>query len=160
MTTTPPATGRQLPVWGFLVLVVGYLAAIQLIPRLTAPPGDAYASFPTTESVVGGLWVTVAVGSLIGLVAVAVLGWWRPVFVDDHRLPQRFAHLLGHGAGDLVGDATGRKRHHQGDAALGEGLGQGEARQGGQRQGGEKGATRNHGCLRLWESRGGEGEIG
>ena len=34
------------------------------------------------------LWVTVGVGSLIGLVVVGVLRWWRPVFVDDWRLPR------------------------------------------------------------------------
>ncbi len=87
-SSSPPRTGRQLPIWGYVLLIIGYLAAIQLIPRLTAPGGDEYASFPTTESVLGGLWVTVGVGSLIGLVAVAVLGWWRPVFMDDRRLPR------------------------------------------------------------------------
>lgn len=88
MTDHPPRTGRALPIWAYLLLIVGYLAAIQLIPWLTAPAGDAYASFPTMESVVRGLWVTVGLGTLIGLVAVAVLGWWRPVFIDDRRLPR------------------------------------------------------------------------
>lgn len=88
MTSDTPRTGRRLPIWGFILLVVGYLATIQLIPRLTAPAGDDYASYPTTESIVGGLWVTVGLGSLIGLVAVAVLGWWRPVFIDDKPLPR------------------------------------------------------------------------
>ena len=88
MTTVAPQTGRRLPVWGFVLLVIGYLAAVQLIPRLTAPSDDSYATFRTPESVVGGLWVTVGVGSLIGLVAVAVLGWWRPAFIDDRRLPR------------------------------------------------------------------------
>jgi len=88
MTTVAPQTGRRLPVWGFVLLVIGYLAAVQLIPRLTAPADGSYATFRTTESVVGGLWVTVGVGSLIGLVAVAVLGWWRPAFIEDRRLPR------------------------------------------------------------------------
>lgn len=88
MTDSPPRTGRRLPVWGFLLLVIGYLAAIQTIPRFTSPADDAYATFSTVESVVGSLWVTVGLGSLIAIVAVAVLGWWRPVFVDDRRLPR------------------------------------------------------------------------
>lgn len=88
MTHPSTRVGRSLPIWAYLVLVVVYLAAVQLIPQLTAPTGDAYASFPTTDAVVRGLWVTVGVGTLIGLVAVAVLGWWRPVFVDDRRLPR------------------------------------------------------------------------
>lgn len=85
--TSTERTPRRLPIWGFVVLVAGYLAAVQLIPRLTAPPG-AYGSFPTVESVVRDLWVTVGVGSLIGLIAVGVLRWWRPVFVEDRRLPR------------------------------------------------------------------------
>ena len=88
MTVDPARVARRLPIWGFVLLVVVYLAAIQLIPRLTAPAGDKYASFPTVDAVIGGLWVTVGVGTLIGLVAVAVLGWWRPVFIDDRRLPR------------------------------------------------------------------------
>jgi len=88
MSSLTPRTGRRLPIWGFILLVIGYLAAIQLIPRLTAPAGDAYASYPTTESLVGGLWVTVGIGTLVGLVAVAVLGWWRPVFIDHNRVPR------------------------------------------------------------------------
>lgn len=81
-------SGRSLPIWVYLVLIVVYLAAIQLIPRFTSPSGNAYASFPTTEAVIRGLWVTVGLGTVIGLVAVAVLGWWRPVFLDDRPLPR------------------------------------------------------------------------
>lgn len=88
MTTTPTRPVRALPIWAYLILIVVYLAAIQVVPRFTASGGDAYASFPTSEAVVRGLWVTVGLGTLIGLVAVAVLGWWRPVFVDDRRLPR------------------------------------------------------------------------
>jgi membrane protease YdiL (CAAX protease family) len=88
MTSVDPQSGRKLPIWGFVLLVIGYLVAIQLIPRLTAPADGTYASYPTTGSIIGGLWVTVGLGSLIGLVAVAVLGWWRPVFIDNQRLPR------------------------------------------------------------------------
>lgn len=88
MTNASPTTGRRLPIWGFILLAAGYLAAIQLIPRLTTPAGTEYAKFTDTASVVGGLWVTVGIGTVIGLVAVAVLGWWRPVFVEDLRLPR------------------------------------------------------------------------
>lgn len=88
MTNIAPTTGRRLPIWGFILLAVGYLAAIQLLPRLTTPAGTEYAKFTDTASVVGGLWVTVGIGTVIGLVAVAVLGWWRPVFIEDLRLPR------------------------------------------------------------------------
>ena len=88
MTTVASSTGRRLPIWGFILLAAVYLAAIQLIPRLTTPADSKYGTFPDTASVVGGLWVTVGIGTAIGLVAVAVLGWWRPVFIDDRRLPR------------------------------------------------------------------------
>lgn len=88
MTALPPPTGRRLPIWGFLLLVVGYLLAIQLIPRLTTPEGAKYGAFTDIPQVVGGLWVTVGVGTVIGVVAVSVLGWWRPAMVDDRRLPR------------------------------------------------------------------------
>jgi hypothetical protein len=34
------------------VLVVGYLAEIQLIPRLTAPDGGKYATYTDTASII------------------------------------------------------------------------------------------------------------
>ena len=85
---TTSTTGRRLPIWGFLLLVVVYLALVQLIPRLTTPEGAKYGAFTTAAEVVGGLWVTVGVGTVIGLIAVAALGWWRPVLRDDRRLPR------------------------------------------------------------------------
>lgn len=88
MTDSATQTGRRLPIWGFVLLAVGYLAAVQLIPQLTTPAGSKYGAFTDTAEVVGGLWVTVGVGSVIGLIAVAVLGWWRPVFIEDRRLPR------------------------------------------------------------------------
>jgi hypothetical protein len=88
MTTVTPSTGRRLPIWAFILLAAGYLAAVQLLPQLTTPDDSKYATFTDTASVVGGLWVTVGVGSVIGLIAVAVLGWWRPVFIEDLRLPR------------------------------------------------------------------------
>ena len=88
MASIAPPTVRRLPIWGFILLAIGYLAAVQLVPRLTTPDDSKYAIFDDTASVVGGLWVTVGVGSLIGLVAVAVLGWWRPAFIEDRRLPR------------------------------------------------------------------------
>src|SRR6476620_6425798 len=88
MISNAPMTGRRLPIWGFILLAAGYLAAVQLIPRLTTPDNTKYATYTDTASIVGGLWVTVGVGTLIGFVAVAVLGWWRPVFVEERRLPR------------------------------------------------------------------------
>ena len=57
----------------------------------------------------------------------------RPVLHDD-GLPELLPHLLGHDAGRLVGDATGRKRHHP---LQNVGLRVGQARRGG-KGGGEQ----------------------
>ncbi len=79
-------TLRRLPVWGYLILVVAYLVVIQTLPNLTRPAGADYAKFDTIESITRGLWVTVGLGALIVLVALAVLRWWRPAFVDPPQL--------------------------------------------------------------------------
>ncbi len=89
MTTAPEqTTRRRLPIWGYLLLVVGYLLAIQTIPQLTKPNDTEYANFETISEVTRGLWVTTGVGILIVLVVVGVLRWWRPVFVEENRLPR------------------------------------------------------------------------
>ena len=93
MTTLDQSTNpkmRRLPIWGFVVLVIVYLAAIQLIPQLTVPDGAQYGEFNTTEEITHGMWITVGIGSLIVLLVVAYLRWWRPVFIEDsqHRLPR------------------------------------------------------------------------
>lgn len=81
---------RRLPVWGYVLLVVGYLAVIQTIPRFFKPADADYAKFDTIEAITHGLWVTVGLGALVVLVALAVLRWWRPVFVEpvQSRLPR------------------------------------------------------------------------
>jgi CAAX protease family protein len=79
---------RRLPVWGFIALVVVYILLVQWIPSLTRPSGTEYGNFETVEEITRGLWVTTGVGSAIVLIAVAVLRWWRPVFVEDMRLPR------------------------------------------------------------------------
>ncbi|MCL8024863.1 CPBP family intramembrane glutamic endopeptidase [Nocardioides bruguierae] len=83
-------TVRRLPVWAYLVLVVSYLVVIQTLPNLTRPEGADYGKFDTTESITRGLWVTVGLGSAIVLVALGVLRWWRPAFVEpvSLRLPR------------------------------------------------------------------------
>jgi membrane protease YdiL (CAAX protease family) len=76
----------RLPVWGFLVLAAVYLAVIHTLPQLTRPEGSDYAKFDTVESITRGLWVTVGLGSAIVVVAVTVLRWWRPAFVEPKAL--------------------------------------------------------------------------
>jgi membrane protease YdiL (CAAX protease family) len=85
-----PRNARRLPVWGFLVLVVVYLVIVHTLPKLTKPEDADYGKFDTIESVTRGLWVTVGLGSLIVLIVLAALRWWRPAFVEPAslRLPR------------------------------------------------------------------------
>ncbi|WP_328604949.1 CPBP family intramembrane metalloprotease [Amycolatopsis sp. NBC_00345] len=77
-------TRRRMPVWGFVVVVLVYLALIQGLGLfLTRDTPIVYAG-PTT---VNELWrsITLPVGAslvFVGLV-VAALRWWRPVARDD-----------------------------------------------------------------------------
>ena len=89
MTTADQAassTMRRLPIWGFVVLVIVWMAAIQGFTRLAQPADAGYADFQTISDVTRSLWVTVGVGSLIVLAAIAYLRWWRPVIVEDPQL--------------------------------------------------------------------------
>lgn len=86
--TDTSTVGRRLPIWGYLVLVVAYLAIIQMLPTLTSSGDGEYASFDSVDAIASTLLVAAGTGSLIALAAVAVLGWWRPVFIESRRLPR------------------------------------------------------------------------
>src|ERR1700754_2017497 len=78
-------SGRSLPVWGFLVVVVGYLAIIQGGGLLAARIADIDAdeSFTTTSNVMVTMWIPLGAALVYTYAVVAVLGWWRPVLNDD-----------------------------------------------------------------------------
>ncbi len=88
MTAEPIQGRRRPPIWGSIVLAIGYLAIIQTVPLLTTPDGAEYGNFETVSEITRGLWVTTGLGCLIVLIAVGVLRWWRPVFVEENRLPR------------------------------------------------------------------------
>jgi hypothetical protein len=78
------ARTRRLPVLAFLVLVVGYLVLLQgLGVFLTRDMDVEYAAPTTTDELWRSITVPVAVSLVLVYLVVAVLGWWRPVFVDD-----------------------------------------------------------------------------
>ena len=86
--TVMPANARRLPVWGFVVLAVFYLAVIRLTTTIFTLEGSEYATFGTTEAVLRNLYPIVIVGSIISLVAVGILRWWHPVMRDEIRTPR------------------------------------------------------------------------
>ncbi|MGC7095004.1 CPBP family intramembrane glutamic endopeptidase [Amycolatopsis lurida] len=81
------STARQLPLWGFFALLVGYLAVLQLLGVLLTRELDVQYAAPTT---ITELWrgITAPVGASLLLVAAAItaLRWWRPVLIEEHRV--------------------------------------------------------------------------
>lgn len=82
----PSASGsaRRVSVWLFLVLVVVYLAILQgLALFLTRGLEVKYASPTTNDELWRSITVPVAASLVFVFMVVAMLRWWRPVFVDD-----------------------------------------------------------------------------
>ncbi len=78
-----PAGARRLPVIGYLALVAVYLVVLQGLPFLLPHSGSAaYGSFPDVASA-ARLVLTVGISVVLGVVAVSLLRWWRPVMRDD-----------------------------------------------------------------------------
>jgi hypothetical protein len=79
------ASGRHLPYVGFAIVVIAYLAIIQVGGLLISNAGDVDEAdaFVSTHNVLLVLWIPVG-ASLAFTYAVAWwLGWLRPVLHDD-----------------------------------------------------------------------------
>ncbi|RDH78064.1 CPBP family intramembrane metalloprotease [Mycolicibacterium moriokaense] len=81
-------TTRRLPIIGFLILVAAYLAIIQVLPKFTQPDDAQYAVFKSVSDIVRSPLVSAVAGSIIAILTVAYLRWWRPVFVEGNRTPR------------------------------------------------------------------------
>jgi len=80
--TTPPR--RSLPLWGFAVVVIVYLAIIQLGGRLAIRVFDVEGDdLLTTRDVLVTMWIPLGTALVFTYAVVAALGWWRPVLRDD-----------------------------------------------------------------------------
>lgn len=93
--TTDPTVGiRRLRVAAFIGIVVVYLLIVQgLGAVLTRGLDTEYAAPTTVQELWRGITVPVAVSLVFVFGVVAVLGWWRPVFVD-HRPVRRWVRIL------------------------------------------------------------------
>ena len=86
-SSNPDATassGRSLPIWGFLVIAVIYLAIIQGVGLAVdglEPLTDG--KFLEVDQVLVQLWIPLGLALVFTYGAVAALGWWRPVLHDD-----------------------------------------------------------------------------
>ncbi len=84
MTATQNPAVRNLPVWGYLVVVVVYLAILQGLGLLLTTGTDTeYASAASTEGLWRGITVPVAVSLVVTVAVVSALRWWRPALRDD-----------------------------------------------------------------------------
>ena len=85
---------RHLSIIGFIVIAIVYLAIIQGLGQLLTRDLDTKYAAPTS---VEELWRSISVGVGASLVfvylIVAILHWWRPVFVDD-RPVQRWVIVI------------------------------------------------------------------
>jgi membrane protease YdiL (CAAX protease family) len=86
MTTTSSVVPgvRRIPVWALIVVILIYLAIIQVTSTLLTADLDLEFASPTS---LNELWRSISLGVGLSLVfvylVVAALRWWRPVFVDD-----------------------------------------------------------------------------
>ncbi|MBN6038172.1 CPBP family intramembrane glutamic endopeptidase [Amycolatopsis sp. 195334CR] len=79
------STARRLPLWGFFLLLAGYLAVLQVLGVLLTRGLDVQYAAPTTITELWrGITVPVGVSLLLVVAAITALRWWRPVLVEDH----------------------------------------------------------------------------
>ncbi|TCI97654.1 CPBP family intramembrane glutamic endopeptidase [Aeromicrobium sp. IC_218] len=74
---------RPLALWQFGVVVVVYLAIIQLGGLVLSRVGDHDDDLTTVEGVLWSMWLPLGVALVFTYAVVAALGWWRPVLRDD-----------------------------------------------------------------------------
>ncbi len=74
---------RNLPVIGFLALVVAWLAVIKITGQLVANRADLDdGRMLTSEQVFWALIVPIGAACAFVYLVITILGWWRPVFYD------------------------------------------------------------------------------
>jgi uncharacterized protein len=85
---------RKLPTWAFVTSVIVYLAIIQGVGlALTGVAELDDGKLITFEQVSVHLWIPLGLALLFVYGLVSVLGWWRPVMVDD-RPVQRWVRVV------------------------------------------------------------------
>ena len=80
---SPSANVRPLPLWAFGVIVVVYLAIIQLGGIALAQVGAHDDTVTSVEGVLWNMWLPLGTALVFTYAVIGVLGWWPPVFHDD-----------------------------------------------------------------------------
>ena len=81
--STAAAPVRALPYWAFAVIVVTYLAIIQLGGIALQRIGDHDDDITAIDGVLWNMWLPLGTALVFTYAVIGVLGWWRPVFHDD-----------------------------------------------------------------------------
>jgi membrane protease YdiL (CAAX protease family) len=85
---------KKIPVWGYLAIVVVYLVILQGTQYLLTRGEDVeYGTFTDSHQVWTNLFPSLLAAVVFTYAVVALLGWWRPVFVD-HRPVRRWVWLV------------------------------------------------------------------
>lgn len=77
---------RKLSYIGFAVIVVAYLAIIQIGGRVAQAVFDSGDGFTTTRDVMVNMWIPLGAAVVFTYAVIAWLGWGRPVLREERRL--------------------------------------------------------------------------
>jgi hypothetical protein len=84
---------RRLSYVGFAVVVVAYLAIIQVGGRISRSAFDAGDGFTSTRHILVNMWVPLGAALVFTYAVIAYLGWWQPAFRDT-RPTQRWVWVV------------------------------------------------------------------
>ncbi len=80
---------RSLPVVGFIVVAVVYIAVIKVVGMLCEDDaGIVDGRVLTTDSILYGFLIPLGAAFVFVYLVITVLGWWRPVFYDPKPVRQ------------------------------------------------------------------------
>ena len=77
-------TGKRLPIWAYVVVVLGYLVVVQGLGAFFTRHLDVgYANADSTGTVWRSIALPIGIGLVLLAILITVLRWWRPVLTDD-----------------------------------------------------------------------------
>jgi uncharacterized protein len=91
--TEPRTTGRSLTWWGFLLVVIVYLAIIQGGGRLIGHDLGSDEALSTTRGLLESAVIPIALSALFAIAVATWLGWWSEI-VREPRRTQRWVRAV------------------------------------------------------------------
>jgi membrane protease YdiL (CAAX protease family) len=84
---------RNLAWWQFLLIVVVYLAIIQILGRVFNPGVDSDDAFATTSSLFKGTLLPIALSSVFAVGVATWLGWWKQI-IHEPKPVQNWVRIV------------------------------------------------------------------